>query len=485
MIDIDYLKKANQHILNNKEIVNPQFKPSFHFAPLIGWINDPNGFSKFNDEYHLFYQYNPYDAIWGTIYWGHAKSKDGISWEHMPPALAPDQSYDNDGCYSGSALEKDGKLYVMYTGHVVDEEGNYQENQNIAYSEDGIHFYKYSGNPVLTSKDIPAGSSKIDFRDPKLFQRDGIYYCLIGSQTETGEGQVLLYRSYNLLSWEYVSVFLTATSGTGKMAECPDLLSFPDKDYLLVSAVDVKQTHETISHISYVFEGKVDWDSFTFIPTKFRPIDHGLDFYAPQTLKEDDHYLMIAWMQHWRRTFPTQERNHHWLGQMTLPRVITEENGILKQRVIDSIQDYCKEINEEKNKKVWGYELLSSSFVNYLHLEITSSNLTDFSLSWENEFEQISLGYEKEKQELFFNRGKLKQKIYEAENEISSACVSYPNTKQKLVLDCYIDTSSIEVIVNGCESITSTFYFSESPTKLVWQSTELVILDKYVAAKIK
>ena len=67
-------------------------------------MNDPNGFSFYNGQYHLFYQYYPYDSHWGLMHWGHAVSSDLLHWTYLPAALAPDEAYDKDGCFSGSAI---------------------------------------------------------------------------------------------------------------------------------------------------------------------------------------------------------------------------------------------------------------------------------------------------------------------------------------------------------------------------------------------
>ena len=117
------LEAANAYIVDNLDRVNPQFKPDIHFSAPIGWVNDPNGFVYFRGEYHLFYQYYPYGSFWGPMHWGHAKTKDFVSWEHLPVALAPDKDYDKDGCLSGSALVKDDTLWLMYTEHIVHEDG--------------------------------------------------------------------------------------------------------------------------------------------------------------------------------------------------------------------------------------------------------------------------------------------------------------------------------------------------------------------------
>ena len=92
-------------------------QPRFHVTGGIGWINDPNGFSRYQGEYHLFYQYYPYDVKWGPMHWGHVKTRDFVRWERLPAALAPDMPYDKDGCFSGGAIElPDGRHLLIYTG---------------------------------------------------------------------------------------------------------------------------------------------------------------------------------------------------------------------------------------------------------------------------------------------------------------------------------------------------------------------------------
>ena len=91
--------------------------PIFHVTGGVGWINDPNGFAPYKGEYHLFFQYYPYDIQWGPMHWGHVKTRDFIRWEFLPAALAPDTEYDKDGCFSGGAVElPDGRHLLMYTG---------------------------------------------------------------------------------------------------------------------------------------------------------------------------------------------------------------------------------------------------------------------------------------------------------------------------------------------------------------------------------
>lgn len=55
----------------------------------------------------------------------------------MPTAIGPDTSYDKDGCFSGTAIVKDGELYLMYTS-VADG----KQTQALAKSSDGVTFEK-------------------------------------------------------------------------------------------------------------------------------------------------------------------------------------------------------------------------------------------------------------------------------------------------------------------------------------------------------
>ena len=133
------IEQANRYIKENRHRVNHCYRGKLHLLPPIGWMNDPNGFVYYKGEYHLFYQFYPYDSVWGPMHWGHAKSKDLIHWEELPVALAPSEAYDRNGCFSGSAIVIDDKLVLIYTGHV--EEGNVRtETKCMAVSHDVIHF---------------------------------------------------------------------------------------------------------------------------------------------------------------------------------------------------------------------------------------------------------------------------------------------------------------------------------------------------------
>ena len=123
----------------------------FHLMPPTGWMNDPNGICQMNGVYHIYFQYTPFLAGWGTKLWGHYTTKDWLHFEEQEPFLFPDCAWDRDGVYSGSAFVKDGKIHYFYTGNVklLDKEYDYilegREQNTIHFtSEDAYRQVKSS-----------------------------------------------------------------------------------------------------------------------------------------------------------------------------------------------------------------------------------------------------------------------------------------------------------------------------------------------------
>lgn len=232
----DMIVLAKTFIENNKTKVDITYRLNYHLMGEYGWINDPNGFIYFNGLYHLFYQHYSYEPIWEPMHWAHAVSSDSIKWEYIPIALCPDKACDKDGCFSGSAIEKDNIMYLSYTGHVYnsDKRDDYTQTQCIAFSIDGINFTEYINNPVIGIEKIPEKSSKKDFRDPKIFIRGTNYYMVLGSNDGKENGQALLYKSKDLIHWDFVNILAKSDGNIGTGWECPDLFSIEDTDVLII-----------------------------------------------------------------------------------------------------------------------------------------------------------------------------------------------------------------------------------------------------------
>ncbi len=284
------LREARRYEEASEKMIKNEERPVFHLSSRTGWMNDPNGFSYYNGQYHMFYQYHPYQTVWGPMHWGHAVSDDLLHWEYVPAAIAPDEVYDKDGCFSGSAITlPDGRQLLMYTGVVRRPEwnGGYTDIQTQCLAiGDGIDYKKLDINPVLDGKDLPDdGASRADFRDPKMWiGEDGIYYSVVANRPADGSGQILLYSSKDALSWKFESILAENKNRYGKMWECPDFFELDGKMVLMVSPQDMLpegfEYHNGNGNMCFI--GTYDKEAKKFIEESNQAIDYGIDFYAMQ-----------------------------------------------------------------------------------------------------------------------------------------------------------------------------------------------------------
>lgn len=277
---------------------NRSWRPASYFAPKKGWINDPNGLIYFRKQYHLFYQYNPYHCNWDSMHWGHAVSNDLLHWEEMGIALYPDQPYDNHpegGCFSGSVINKNNKLYAFYTG-TIKENDNLKQTQCLAISDDGIHFKKVQENPLIIQH--PEGEGP-DFRDPKVFWAEGKWRMVCGGSDGSADdrkstGKIYMYSSEDLFSWEYQGIIYE--SAACSMFECPDV--FPLDGKWVITSSPMNRT-DYAPNIYMV--GNIDFENAVFYKEKEGVLDGGTHYYAPQTYQDKEgKWQTIAWLGGWK-----------------------------------------------------------------------------------------------------------------------------------------------------------------------------------------
>lgn len=314
------------------------FYPKFHLATPAAWQNDPNGLIYFGDRYHAFYQHNPFSEVWGPMHWGHATSNDMVHWQHEPIALAPGDDGDKDGCFSGSAVDDNGVLSLIYTGHNVtptDSGDIVRQVQCLAISEDGIHFKKQG--VVLTP---PEGVS--DFRDPKVWRENGSWWMVVGNRYND-LGRVLLYRGDSLQDWHFDRVLACTDGKNGTkrsyMWECPDFYKCGDHHYLMFSpqGMDAEGYDYRNLDQSGILQGTWQPGGDFSISGNFKELDHGHDFYAPQSfVAKDGRRIMMGWMDMWDSPMPSQ--NEGWAGCFTLPRELFERDGNLCQRPVGEME---------------------------------------------------------------------------------------------------------------------------------------------------
>lgn len=465
------LREARKYEETAEKMIKKEERPDFHLSVRTGWLNDPNGFSYYKGEYHLFYQYYPYEAKWNSMHWGHAVSKDLLHWEYLPAALAPDESYDKDGCFSGSAIVlPDGRHLLMYTGVSKEHQANDifgdVQTQCLAVG-DGVDYEKYEQNPVLDAKDIPEGASKADFRDPKMWQdRDGTYYCVAGSRPADGSGQILLYESKNGFDWNFKSILTENKNRFGKMWECPDFFYLDGTWVLLTSPQDMlpKGFEYHNGNGTLCMTGDFDKEAGTFTEKTNQSIDYGIDFYAPQTvLTPDGRRVMIGWMQNWD-TCNLRASEAPWVGQMSLPRELAIKNGRLYQTPV-------RELNEMRRNKVVHSDV---AFSGTISLDGVKGRRVDMELTLrpgdernlyqkfvvrfaQNEEYQTSLSFRPRESILKVDRkfsGSRRAIIHQRRSLVNS---NGGNLKLRIILDRF----SVEVFVNDGEHVLTAIMYTD------------------------
>lgn len=462
-------------------------RPKFHMTPRIGWTNDPNGFSYYNGQFHLFYQSNPYDVVWDSMHWGHAVSEDLLRWHYLPCALAPDEPYDANGCFSGSAIElPDGRQLLMYTG-VRKEGGDYGKDiqtQCIAVG-DGVNYQKYSQNPVLDETCLPLHLSKHDFRDPKIWQEaDGSFRCVIGARKPEQEGELLMFSSPDGFAWQLESTLIKNDGRFGTMWECPDFFALDGKQVLVVSPMEMlpESLEYHNGHGTVCLIGEMDAERKHFTYSHNQSVDYGIDFYAPQTtLAPDGRRIMIGWMQNWATCDQTGAKERKWFGQMTLPRELSIRNGRLYQSPIRELEKYRSNCVSYKNVPVSGEVKLDGIEGRVVDMEITirpkdqGGMFHKFSVIFaQNENFHTKLSYRPYEATLKFDRkysGSRSAFVHQRRCEVENHA---GELKLRMILDRY----SMEVFVNdGEKTITATVMTDPSAQGISFWADGDVVMD--------
>ena len=456
---------------NPVHVTNARWYPAYHIAPYAGWANDPNGFCTYRGEYHFFYQHYPYATHWGPMHWGHVVSKDLVHWEHLPVALEPDHIYDaSGGCFSGSAIEKNGQLYLMYTGHVdlpviSKDYANRIESQNIAVSSDGVNFEKIESNPVIYAPQHPE-ISQSDFRDPKMWEHNGKYYVIVGSRTPTtdpagteAQGQIVLFESNNLINWTFKNIIARAEGNQGFMWECPNFATVDGQDVLIFSPQGVKPEGNKFLnwHQSVYMLGNMNYNTGVFSHGNFELLDYGFDFYAPQiTQALDGRTIMIGWLDMWAGKFP--EDTDGWACMMTVPRELHVRDGKLISVPIPELESLRTSVSYYKDLSL----TKKTSFKNI------SGDVGELlaTIDTENSFDIELRAGGSEKTVFSYDAGTNIFKINRDKSGSSIATPGYREVKlepnDEINLRFYIDRSSIEVFINEGEAVMSTRVYPKS-----------------------
>ena len=466
-----------------------KFRPTYHFSPLYGWMNDPNGMVYKDGEYHLFYQHNPYGSKWGNMHWGHAISKDLINWEHRPDAITPDAL---GTIFSGSAVVDTHNTAGFGAGAIVAiyTQNSDRQVQSIAYSTDnGRSFTKYENNPVLTS-------DARDFRDPKVFwhkeTQRWIMLLAVGQEMQ-------IFSSSNLKDWAFESSFGEGQGAHGGVWECPDLFELPvdgtnEKKWVLLCNLNPGGPFggSATQYFVGTFNGK---EFVNESPSKTKWMDWGKDHYATVTWSDapDNRRIAIAWMSNWQyaNDVPTSQ----YRSPNSVPRdlsLFTVDGETYLQSAPSPELLKLRDISKKRSFKVNGTRTIKDMIAGNegayeIELTIENQHADVIGLRLYNDKgEEVDMQYNMTEKKFSMDRRKSGDVGFN-ENFPMLTWTAIESGKDELKLRLFVDKSSVEAFGDGGRFVMTNQVFPSEPYTHIdfYSKGGAYKVDSFVIYKLK
>ncbi|WP_413283732.1 glycoside hydrolase family 32 protein [Vibrio sp. MA40-2] len=419
-------------------------RPNWHISPPQGLLNDPNGFIFHNGQYHLFYQWSPFTCSHKDKYWAHLVSTDLINWQWLPVALTPSDWFDSHGVFSGHALSVADELWVYYTGNTrIGSERIRQTTQCLAISKDGVNFEKLG--PVI---DCPAPNVTEHMRDPKIIRQQDEWLMLLGAQRNDMTGRLAVYTSTDLRNWQFDKLYGDELGQLGYMWECPDMFELGGQSWVVIGPQGIasESPYHTVPHHNRIAKATKS-DTNRLILEQPQPLDHGFDFYAPQTLQTPDgRRVMSGWMG---LPDEIEHPSQGWVHQLTALRELSLVDGCLKQWPIAEIAQ-LHGVEQNVSLSSEGIDLGTKSF----DLSITMQWGQTLCL-FENSHQSCQIDLDENKRILRLDRTETLIKQGDVIREL-------PLMSEQVSLRILADSSSIEIFVNGGEQVLSARIFTDN-----------------------
>lgn len=453
---------------------DPQ-RPVFHAMPPRAWTNEPHGLIHWGGRYHLFYQKNPNGPYWGHINWGHMTSPDLFQWTEMPVALAPEPGPDSEGCWSGSVIDYNGKLAIIYTAG-----DGHRSSICLALSEDGMHFSKHPGNPVIPEP--PEGHGYPEFRDPFVWREGESYYLIIGSAITGKGGAALLYRSKDLINWEYRKPLLIGDRETsGVFWEMPVFIKVGDRHALIVCEVPGRASY---------WVGTWKDEAFTPLsacPRRLELFNHLLSP-TPHTL-EDGRVIAMGIIPDERS--PEECWRAGWAHLYSLPRLIfADAQGRLHQSPYEGIDKWSETVASQAGITLSAMKPIEQASGNRLRVRavFNRGGSQSFTLrlrcspDWR---EHTDLHYHWDIGRLILDRSQSSLDPMVRRDTLDATF--FPDTPDRMELDVLLDESVLEVFVDRRSAFAARIYptLDSSSSILVGAEGPDAILETLTISRIK
>lgn len=460
------LKLSGSFDMANKE----SFRPLYHHTPAYGWMNDPNGMFYKDGVYHLYFQYNPYGAVWGNMHWGHSTSTDLMHWKFEGCAIVPDAW---GAIFSGSCVVDHentagfGKEAVVafYTSAKSTPWGDIQM-QSMAYSLDnGKTFTKYEGNPILTS-------SEKDFRDPKVFwYAPGKHWVMILAVGQHME----IYSSVNLKEWKKESEFGAMQGAHGGVWECPDLVEIPvegtrEKKWVLICNLNPGGPFG--GSAAQYFVGSFDGKKFVNeSPTQTKWMDWGKDNYATVTWNNapDGRCIALGWMSNWQYANNVPTRQYRSANTLARDLTLYREGQELYLKSTPSSEvkkARGKKVSipsfkvSEKHEMVNLFEEKQGAYEVEIVIQNAGASKIAFSLL-NDKGEKVSMYYDLNRKQFVMDRSESGKVDFS--KDFPAVTVAPVNVDKELTLRLFVDRSSIEAFGEDGKFVMTNLVFPSQP----------------------
>lgn len=454
-------------------------RPQVHFSAGSNWTGQPSGFVFFNDNYHLFYEYNPNEPFDGDNSWGHAVSRDLVNWQKLPLAISPDrQGSINPGSVvadvgNTSQLGSPGNtaLIAFYTCDNPEKElakAKPERGVCLAFSLDEGMSWTKKPEPVITTRQFPV------FRNPNVKWNELIGQWLM---TVSIGSAIQFYSSPDCVNWSLLSEFGESVENLG-YCESSDFFPLTADDFekwvLMVSTGNGPSGNAPA--VRY-FVG--DFDGFEFHVTQHQElwVDYGRDNYGAMTCNnsQDDRKLMIGWMNN--RLYANQTPQIGGRGSMVIPRELelVKEGSfyLLSSFPVEEVQRRYQEEHlvspmtfEGSEHILKGHPFPETPFL--LHLRFDNSNRyaiwgpRSFGVRFRTKTgKSFTIGYNSEMKYFYIDRSKLPETAFSGEFEQIMGA-SYTMADSVSDWNILVDEHSVELFACGNKiAMTSLFYADE------------------------
>nr|WP_313076717.1 GH32 C-terminal domain-containing protein [Lacrimispora sp.] len=290
-----------------------------------------------------------------------------------------------------------------------------------------------------------------------VFEDNGIYYMVLGAQTEDLKGRALIYKSEDIYKWSFAGELKTNMDDFGFMWECPNLFRISGNQFaFMFSPQGLKEEefkYQNKFQSGYVI-GEINLNHISLEHhTEFKEIDKGFDFYAPQVFNYEDKHILLGWIGMPNNECEYVSAEDGWIYGLTMPRALKYKDGAIYQEPLELLENLREsKIVDLETEIADSYKITLDSRTIECNLDLDMKYYNDLELKLKFTNESISIYYNKEEEICMLDRNNM---------ELGGKGVRKFKLKadKSLKLHLFIDNSFIEIYYqDGLETTTFAYF---------------------------